>query len=155
MNQDMSGESFINSIRKSLAGAKIGGDTGDIHNFVQAIGHAYKEQNPHSYISKEDYGTLAIASILLNVDQHSLANTKKHMPMKLSDFTKPYAKKNINEADFVELYESVCNDEIILPSEHSNIMGFLFRWNKFVIENSKSNSIFLVLFINKIFFNLI
>ena len=139
---DFSGKRVDEALREMLNSFRLPGEAPLIARIVTVFSEKYcAKSTPEGISGSEAIYILSYAIIMLNTDQHN-PNLKKAKRMNSSDFAKNLRGVNGGN-DFApeylqEIFESIKNNEIILPDEHNNKQAFDYAWEELLTKTLSS-----------------
>lgn len=135
---DFSEKSLIDALRDLLGSFRLPGESPLIEKIVTVFSEKYMEKaNPEGIADKDAVFVLTYAIIMLNTDMYN-PNVKPQNRMTLNDFSRNL--KGINGGgdcapEFIEgIYNSIKQNEIILPDEHENKHAFDYAWKELLMK---------------------
>lgn len=130
------------ALRIFLETFRLPGEAPLISNVLEMFAKHWRSSNANVFNDDDAAFTLAYAIIMLNVDQHNHNVKKQSTPMAVEDFKKNLSKVNgggnFEEKLLEEIYFSIRNDEIVMPSEHTGKLRDNYLW-KVIIRRSSTN----------------
>eukprot|EP00794_Sanderia_malayensis_P012101 gene12101-13351_t len=137
---DMKGLGIGTALRHFLETFRLPGESPVISLILEHFAEIYYEANRENFANTDAVFTLAYAVIMLNVDQHN-ANVKQQKSMTVDEFKRNVRGVN-GGGDFPaemieELYISIKNEEIVMPSERTGKVKENYDW-KVLIRKSQS-----------------
>jgi len=128
-------------LRQFLETFRLPGEAPVISFILEHFADRYYELNPDGFANTDAVFTLAYAIIMLNVDQHN-ANVKQQKSMTVEEFKKNVkgvnGGGNFPDQMIDEIYNSIRNEEIVMPSERTGRVKENFDW-KVLIRKSLSH----------------
>lgn len=126
------------ALRDLLYAFRLPGESQLIERVVTVFAEKYcASPTPEEIFEKDAVFVLTYAIIMLNTDQHNptLKNQKR---MANSDFAKNLRGVNGGKdfaPDYLQaIYDSIKNNEIILPEEHNNKQAFDYAWEGLLLK---------------------
>ena len=126
------------ALRDLLGAFRLPGESPLIERIVTVFSEKYcANSTPEGIADKDAVYVLTYAIIMLNTDQHN-PNVKAQNRMTFEAFAKNLRGVNGGK-DFAhdylhEIYNSIKNNEIILPDEHDNQHAFEYAWKELLIK---------------------
>lgn len=137
---DFSGKGIVEALRELLGAFRLPGEAPLIDRIVTIFSEKYMESaRPEGVADKDSIYVLTFAIIMLNTDLYN-PNVKGQNRMTYLDFAKNLRGVNGGE-DFSpellqEVYDSIKENEIILPDEHENKHAFDYAWKELLMKAS-------------------
>lgn len=135
---DFSDKRVDEALRDLLGAFRLPGESPLIERIVTVFSEKYcANLTPEGIADKDSVFVLTYAIIMLNTDQHN-PNVKTQNRMAFNDFSKNLRGVNGGE-DFApeylqDIYDSIKNNEIILPDEHDNKHAFDYAWKELLLK---------------------
>ncbi|KAL1976055.1 hypothetical protein VTN31DRAFT_4447 [Thermomyces dupontii] len=131
---DFKGKGVVDALRELLGSFRLPGEAPLISKIVTAFSEKYMEKAaPAGVADKDALFVLAYATIMLNTDQYN-PNVKAKDRMTCAGFMKNLSGVNGGkdfEPEFLEeIYNSIKENEIIVPDEHENKHAFDYAWKE-------------------------
>ncbi|KAJ5893530.1 hypothetical protein N7495_005221 [Penicillium taxi] len=139
---DFSGRSVVEALRELLSSFRLPGESPLIERIVTTFSEKYTENaNPESVVDKDSLYILTYAIIMLNTELYN-PNVKSQNRMSFPAFARNLRGVN-GGGDFAEeflqeIYNSIKENEIILPDEHENKLAFDFAWKELLLKSSSA-----------------
>ena len=135
---EFDGKRVDQALRDLLNAFRLPGESQLIERIVTVFSEKYcASSTPEDVADKDAVFVLTYAIIMLNTDQHNptLKNQKR---MAYSDFAKNLRGVNGGK-DFApeyleDIFNSIKNNEIILPDEHNNKQAFDYAWEGLLLK---------------------
>lgn len=141
------------ALRDLLGAFRLPGESPLIERIVTVFSEKYcANSTPEGIADKDSVYVLTYAIIMLNTDQHN-PNVKTQNRMAFNDFSKNLRGVNGGK-DFApeylqDIYDSIKNNEIILPDEHDNKHAFDYAWKELLLKADTAGD--LIIFNTNIF----
>lgn len=137
---DFTGKRVDEALRELLESFRLPGESALIERILTVFSEKYcANSTPEGVADKDAVYILTYAIIMLNTDQHS-PKVKTQNRMSYDQFAKNLRGVNGNgdfAPDYLQgIYNSIKNNEIILPDEHDNKQAFDYAWKELLL-NSK------------------
>lgn len=138
------------ALRSFLDSFRLPGESAEISKILQAFSDYWYEANGKPYAHPDAAFTLAYAVIMLNTDQHNPQARRNQPPMDVNAFKRNLTGinggENFNDDLLDEIYTTIKENEIMIPTEHSGAIRETYEWqillrkgeeeeNKFVDQN--------------------
>ena len=142
---DFSGKRVDEALRELLGTFRLPGESQLIERIVTVFSEKYcVNSTPEEVADKDSVYVLTYAIVMLNTDQHN-PNLKAQNRMAFGDFSKNLRGVNGGN-DFApdylqEIYNSIKNNEIILPDEHDNKHAFDYAWKELLLKTHSSRDL--------------
>ncbi|MCJ1394233.1 GDP/GTP exchange factor for ARF [Xylographa bjoerkii] len=141
------------ALRDLLGAFRLPGESALIERIVTVFAEKYcANSTPEGIADKDSVFVLTYAIIMLNTDQHN-PNVKTQNRMALADFAKNLrgvnGGKDFDSQYLQDIYDSIKNNEIILPDEHDNKHAFDYAWKELLVKTDLAGD--LVIFNTNIF----
>ncbi|CAI7608892.1 unnamed protein product [Penicillium discolor] len=139
---DFSGRSAVEALRELLSSFRLPGESPLIERIVTIFSEHYVEKvKPDGIADKDALYILTYAIIMLNTDLYN-RNVKPQNRMTCASFARNLRGVN-GGGDFAEefledIYDSIKNNEIILPDEHENKHAFDYAWKELLLKSSSA-----------------
>ncbi|KAJ5327287.1 uncharacterized protein N7506_010389 [Penicillium brevicompactum] len=139
---DFSGRNAVEALRELLSSFRLPGESPLIERIVTIFSEHYVEKvQPEGIADKDALYVLTYAIIMLNTDQYN-PNVKPQNRMTFTSFAKNLRGVNgggdFTEEFLQEIYDSIKNNEIILPDEHENKHAFDYAWKELLLKSSST-----------------
>ncbi|TQS32534.1 hypothetical protein Golomagni_07147, partial [Golovinomyces magnicellulatus] len=127
-----------------LESFRLPGEAPLIAAIVECFSEQYFEADiPDEVANKDAVFILCYAIILLNTDQHNKNLKAKRMTQ--DDFARNLRGQNdgqnFSPEYLKDIYNSIKNNEIILPDEHDNQHGFDYAWRELLVKTESSGDL--------------
>ena len=135
---DFDGKRIDEALRTLLGSFRLPGESQLIERIITEFTEEYCSSSSQSAVADKDAAfVLTYAIIMLNTDLYN-PNVKKQSRMSYTDFAKNLRKVNAGK-DFdpqylQDIYDSIKENEIILPDEHDNKHAFEYAWRELLIK---------------------
>lgn len=135
---DFAGKRVDEALRDLLNSFRLPGESKLIERIVAVFSEKYcGNATPEGIANVDAVLVLTYAIIMLNTDQHN-PNVKKDKRMTYTDFARNLRGVNGGK-DFApeylqEIYDSIKDNEIILPDEHNNKQAFDYAWEELLVK---------------------
>lgn len=137
---DFSGHNVVEALRELLSSFRLPGESPLIERIVTTFSEHYTEKaKPEGIADKDALYILTYAIIMLNTELYN-PNVKSQNRMSFPAFARNLRGVN-GGGDFAEeflqeIYDSIKENEIILPDEHENKHAFDFAWKELLLKSS-------------------
>ncbi|KAL8765404.1 MAG: hypothetical protein Q9209_007510 [Squamulea sp. 1 TL-2023] len=144
---DFNGKRVDEALRELLNSFRLPGEAPLIERIVEVFSEKYcSGATPEGIAGKDAVHVLAYAIIILNTDQHN-PSVKDEKRMKQADFAKNLRGVNGGgdfDPDYLQqIYDSIRNNEIILPEEHSTARAFDYAWEELLLKTKDAGDLVL------------
>ncbi|KAG7103231.1 hypothetical protein HYQ44_017319 [Verticillium longisporum] len=136
---DFDGKRVDEALRVLLETFRLPGEAPLIERIVTVFADRYcANATPTEVANQDAVFVLTYAIILLNTDQHNPTVKKTSKRMTLEDFSKNL--RGVNDGGnfapeyLQEIFDSIRNNEIILPEEHDNKHAFDYAWRELLAK---------------------
>lgn len=142
---DFSGQSVVGALREFLGAFRLPGEAPLIERIVTTFSEKFMEKaHPGGVADNDSLFVLTYGIILLNTDLYN-PNVKSQNRMSYTDFAKNLRGVNAG-GDFApeflqEIYDSIKQNEIILPDEHENKHAFDYAWRELLLKTSSTSEL--------------
>lgn len=139
---DFSGRNVVEALRELLSSFRLPGESPLIERIVTTFSEHYTEKaKPEGIADKDALYILTYAIIMLNTELYN-PNVKSQNRMSFPAFARNLRGVN-GGGDFAEeflqeIYDSIKENEIILPDEHENKHAFDFAWKELLLKSSSA-----------------
>jgi golgi-specific brefeldin A-resistance guanine nucleotide exchange factor 1 len=135
---DFDGKRIDEALRTLLGSFRLPGESQLIERIVTVFTEEYCSiSDPDAVADKDAAFVLTYGIIMLNTDLYN-PNVKKQNRMSYMDFAKNLrgvnAGKDFDPHYLQEIYDSIKQNEIILPDEHDNKHAFDYAWKELLIK---------------------
>jgi brefeldin A-resistance guanine nucleotide exchange factor 1 len=135
---DFDGLRVDEALRQLLYTFRLPGESQLIERIINVFCEKYQSSGNHDGIANNDaIFVLTYAIIMLNTDLHN-PNLKSAKRMTIEDFARNLRGVNDGkdfELDYLkQIYETIKNDEIILPEEHANKQAYDHAWKEMLVK---------------------
>jgi golgi-specific brefeldin A-resistance guanine nucleotide exchange factor 1 len=133
------------ALRELLSTFRLPGESQLIERIVEAFTEKFCSDNGSADIADKDAAyTLTYATIMLNTDQYN-PNIKPQNRMTSDAFARNLRGVNHGN-DFAreylqEIYDSIKQEEIILPDEHDNKHAFEYAWKELLLKTGAAGDL--------------
>lgn len=137
---DFSGRNVVEALRELLSSFRLPGESPLIERIVTTFSEHYMEKaQPDGIADKDALYILTYAIIMLNTELYN-PNVKSQNRMSFPAFARNLRGVN-GGSDFAEeflqeIYDSIKENEIILPDEHENKHAFDYAWKELLLKSS-------------------
>ncbi|KAJ5152360.1 hypothetical protein N7492_010655 [Penicillium capsulatum] len=137
---DFSGRNVVEALRELLSSFRLPGESPLIERIVTTFSEHYMEKaKPEGIADKDAVYILTYAIIMLNTELYN-PNVKSQNRMSCQAFARNLRGVN-GGSDFAEeflqeIYDSIKENEIILPDEHENKHAFDYAWKELLGKSS-------------------
>ncbi|KAL2800397.1 hypothetical protein BJX66DRAFT_331975 [Aspergillus keveii] len=142
---DFSGKRVVDALRDLLGAFRLPGESPLIERIVTTFSDKFIEKaQPTGISDKDSLFVLTYAIIMLNTELYN-PNVKSQNRMSCNDFSKNLRGVNAGQ-DFApeflqEIYDSIKENEIILPDEHDNKHAFDFAWKELLAKSASTGEL--------------
>lgn len=142
---DFSGQSVVEALREFLGAFRLPGEAPLIERIVTTFSEKFMAKaHPEGVADNDSLFVLTYGIILLNTDLYN-PNVKSQNRMSYTDFAKNLRGVNAG-GDFApeflqEIYDSIKENEIILPDEHENKHAFDYAWRELLLKTSSTGEL--------------
>ncbi|MCJ1477728.1 GDP/GTP exchange factor for ARF [Lambiella insularis] len=142
---DFASKRVDEALRDLLVAFRLPGESALIERIVTVFSEKYcATSTPDGVADKDSVFVLTYAIIMLNTDQHN-PNVKTQNRMVFSDFAKNLRGVNCGkdfDAQYLQdIYDSIKNNEIILPDEHDNKHAFDHAWQELLLKTDTAREL--------------
>lgn len=142
---DFSGRNVVEALRELLSSFRLPGESQLIERIVTTFAEHYTEKaKPEGIADKDALYVLTYAIIMLNTELYN-PNMKAQARMSFPAFARNLRGVNaggdFTEAFLQEIYDSIKENEIILPDEHENKHAFDFAWKELLLKSSGAGDV--------------
>jgi golgi-specific brefeldin A-resistance guanine nucleotide exchange factor 1 len=135
---EFSGKSAIDALRELLGAFRLPGESPLIERIVTVFSEIYMSKaKPAEIADKDALFVLTYGIIMLNTDSYN-PNLKSSSRMTYVDFSRNLRGVNGGkdfDPDYLQnIYDSIKQNEIILPDEHENKHAFDFAWRELLMK---------------------
>ncbi|KAJ5719445.1 hypothetical protein N7493_007900 [Penicillium malachiteum] len=139
---DFSGRNVVEALRELLSSFRLPGESPLIERIVTTFAEHYTEKaNPDGIADKDALYVLTYAIIMLNTELYN-PNVKSQNRMSFPAFARNLRGVNaggdFTEQFLQEIYDSIKENEIILPDEHENKHAFDYAWKELLLKSSST-----------------
>ncbi|KAL9039278.1 MAG: hypothetical protein Q9180_002625, partial [Flavoplaca navasiana] len=144
---DFNGKRVDEALRELLNSFRLPGEAPLIERIVEVFSEKYcSGATPEGIAGKDAVHVLAYAIIILNTDQHN-PSVKDEKRMKQADFAKNLrgvnGGGNFDPEYLQQIYDSIRNNEIILPEEHNTARAFDYAWEELLLKTKDAGDLIL------------
>lgn len=137
---DFSGRNVVEALRELLSSFRLPGESPLIERIVTTFSEHYMEKaKPEGIADKDAVYILTYAIIMLNTELYN-PNVKSQNRMSCPAFARNLRGVNggndFAEEFLQEIYDSIKENEIILPDEHENKHAFDYAWKELQLKSS-------------------
>ncbi|KAK1146081.1 GDP/GTP exchange factor for ARF [Aspergillus melleus] len=142
---DFSGKTVVNALRDLLGAFRLPGESPLIERIITTFTDKFIEKaHPPGVADKDSLFVLTYGIIMLNTDLYN-SNIKAQNRMSYNDFARNLRGVNAGQ-DFApeflqDIYDSIKQNEIILPDEHDNKHAFDFAWRELLLKSSSAGEL--------------
>lgn len=142
---DFADKSIVDALREFLGAFRLPGEAPLIERIVTTFSEKFMTKaQPVGVADQDSLFVLTYGIILLNTDLYN-PNVKSQNRMSYADFAKNLRGVNAG-ADFApeflqEIYDSIKQNEIILPDEHENKHAFDYAWRELLLKTSSAREL--------------
>ncbi|KAL4942541.1 hypothetical protein BDV06DRAFT_222063 [Aspergillus oleicola] len=142
---DFAGKSVVDALRDLLGAFRLPGESALIERIVTTFSEQYIDKaQPSEVADKDSLFVLTYAIIMLNTTLYN-PNMKAQSRMSCQDFSKNLRGLNAGqdfEPKFLEdIYDSIKQNEIILPDEHDNKHAFDYAWKELLVKSASAGEL--------------
>ncbi|KAJ5620387.1 hypothetical protein N7510_004371 [Penicillium lagena] len=136
---DFSGKNVVEALRELLGSFRLPGESPLIERIVTTFSEHYMQKaQPEGIADKDSLFVLTYAIIMLNTELYN-PNVKSQNRMSCTAFARNLRGVN-GGGDFAEeylqeIYDSIKENEIILPDEHENKHAFDYAWKELLLKS--------------------
>lgn len=131
------------ALRYYLETFRLPGEAPTISLLLEHFAEHWHKSNGEPFADVDSAFTLAYAIIMLNVDQHNQIAKKQATPMTLTGFKKNVAGVNggedFDEDMLEEIYNSIKNDEIVMPAEQTGLVKENYLWKVLIRKGASKD----------------
>ncbi|KAI9376339.1 hypothetical protein BJX61DRAFT_538871 [Aspergillus egyptiacus] len=136
---DFADKHVVDALRDLLGAFRLPGESALIERIVTTFSDKYVQKaQPTEIADKDSLFVLIYAIIMLNTELYN-PNMKNQKPMSCEDFSRNLrgvnAGQNFAPEFLQEIYDSIKQNEIILPDEHDNKHAFDFAWKELLTKS--------------------
>ena len=137
---DFSGRNVVEALRELLSSFRLPGESPLIERIITTFSEHYTEKaKPEGIADKDAIYVLTYAIIMLNTELYN-PNVKSPNRMTFTGFARNLRGVN-GGSDFAEeflqeIFDSIKENEIILPDEHENKHAFDYAWKELLLKSS-------------------
>ncbi|KAE8350615.1 hypothetical protein BDV28DRAFT_138780 [Aspergillus coremiiformis] len=142
---DFSGKTVVDGLRDLLGAFRLPGESPLIERIITTFTDKFMQKaQPAEVADKDALFVLTYAIIMLNTELYN-PNVKSQNRMSCADFSKNLRGVNAGQ-DFApeflqQIYDSIKQNEIILPDEHDNKHAFDFAWRELLLKSSTAGEL--------------
>ncbi|KAE8146240.1 hypothetical protein BDV25DRAFT_54439 [Aspergillus avenaceus] len=142
---DFSGKSVVDGLRDLLGAFRLPGESPLIERIVTTFTDKFMQKaQPSQVADKDALFVLTYGIIMLNTELYN-PNIKSQNRMSCADFSRNLRGVNAGQ-DFApeflqEVYDSIKQNEIILPDEHDNQHAFDFAWRELLLKSATAGDL--------------
>lgn len=142
---DFKGKKVVEALRELLGSFRLPGEAPLIERIVTTFSEKYiTKAQPEGVADKDALFVLTYGIIMLNTDLYN-PNVKSQNRMTYTDFAKNLRGVN-GGSDFApeflqEIYDSIKQNEIILPDEHENKHAFDYAWKEMLTKSESAGEL--------------
>ncbi|KAF7720322.1 Sec7 domain-containing protein [Penicillium ucsense] len=142
---DFSGKNPVEALRELLSAFRLPGESQLIERIITTFSQSYMDKVRNEAIADKDaLYVLTYAIIMLNTDLYN-PNVKAQNRMTFLSFSRNLRGvndgKDFSEEFLKEIYDSIKDNEIILPDEHENKHAFDYAWKEMLLKSSTAGEI--------------
>nr|CAB3248501.1 golgi-specific brefeldin A-resistance guanine nucleotide exchange factor 1 [Phallusia mammillata] len=135
------------ALRMYLETFRLPGEAPVIQRLIEAFSSYWSECNHHPFLNMDAAFTLSYAVIMLNTDQHNRNVRKQNEPMSINEFKRNTKGcndgKDFDQNMLEEIYNTIRNDEIVLPEEQTGPIRDRWLWNVSLRRGSSPEGVWL------------
>ncbi|QMW45171.1 hypothetical protein G4B11_008591 [Aspergillus flavus] len=142
---DFSGKTVVDGLRDLLGAFRLPGESPLIERIITTFTEKFMQKaQPPEVADKDALFVLTYAIIMLNTELYN-PNVKSANRMSCADFSKNLRGVNAGK-DFApeflqQIYDSIKQNEIILPDEHDNKHAFDFAWRELLLKSTTAGEL--------------
>ena len=142
---DFSDKRVDEALRDLLGAFRLPGESPLIERIVTVFSEKYcASSTPEGIANNDAVYVLTYAIIMLNTDQHN-PNVRAQNRMTFEAFAKNLRGVNggrdFDQNYLQDIYQSIKNNEIILPDEHDNQHAFDYAWKELLVKASSAGDL--------------
>jgi golgi-specific brefeldin A-resistance guanine nucleotide exchange factor 1 len=142
---DFEGKRIDEALRNLLGSFRLPGESQLIERIVTVFTEAYCSSSTAGAVADTDAAfVLTYGIIMLNTDLYN-PNVKQQNRMTYNDFAKNLRGVNAGQnfdPDYLNaIYDSIKQDEIILPDEHDNKHAFDYAWRELLLKTTSAGDL--------------
>ncbi|PYH44546.1 Sec7 domain-containing protein [Aspergillus saccharolyticus JOP 1030-1] len=142
---DFSGQSVVDALRDLLGAFRLPGESPLIERIVTTFTDKYMQKaKPTEVADKDALFVLTYGIIMLNTDLYN-SNIRSQNRMSCTDFSRNLRGVNAGQdfaPEFLQgVYDSIKQNEIILPDEHDNQHAFDYAWRELLLKSSSAGEL--------------
>ncbi|KAL4872680.1 hypothetical protein BDV12DRAFT_161990 [Aspergillus spectabilis] len=142
---DFSGKTVVDGLRELLGAFRLPGESALIERIITTFSEHYIDKaQPSAVADKDSLFVLTYAIIMLNTTLYN-PNMKAQSRMSCNDFSKNLRGLNAGQdyaPEFLEeIYDSIKQNEIILPDEHDNKHAFDYAWKELLAKSTSAGEL--------------
>ena len=142
---DFSDKRVDEALRDLLGAFRLPGESPLIERIVTVFSEKYcASSTPVGIANNDAVYVLTYAIIMLNTDQHN-PNVRAQNRMTFEAFAKNLrgvnGGKDFDQIHLQDIYQSIKNNEIILPDEHDNQHAFDYAWKELLVKASSAGDL--------------
>ncbi|RAH86450.1 guanine nucleotide exchange factor [Aspergillus japonicus CBS 114.51] len=142
---DFSGQSVVDALRDLLGAFRLPGESPLIERIVTTFTDKYMQKaRPTEIADKDALFVLTYGIIMLNTDLYN-TNIRSQNRMSCTDFSRNLRGVNAGQdfaPEFLQgVYDSIKQNEIILPEEHDNQHAFDYAWRELLLKSSSAGEL--------------
>ncbi|KAI4455886.1 guanyl-nucleotide exchange factor [Holotrichia oblita] len=134
------------ALRLYLETFRLPGEAPLISLLMEHFADRWHKCNGEPFADSDAAFTLAFAIIMLNVDQHNHNAKKQNTPMSAEAFKKNLKKVNggndFDQDILEEIYNSIKNEEIVMPAEHTGTVKENYLWKVLLRRGASRDGIY-------------
>lgn len=143
---DFTGLRVDQALRLYLETFRLPGEAPLIFLVLEHFADHWHKQNNEPFANTDAAFSLAYAIIMLNMDQHNSNAKRLNVPMTLEDFLKNLrgldGGKDFDQEMLANVYNSIKNEEIIMPAEQTGIVKENYQWKVLLRRGLTADGIF-------------
>lgn len=142
---DFAGKNVVEALRELLGAFRLPGESALIERIVTTFSDKYVQKaQPEGIADQDSLFILTYGIIMLNTELYN-PNVKSQNRMSCPDFARNLRGVNAG-GDFApellqEIYDSIKQNEIILPDEHENKHAFDYAWKELLLKSSSAEEL--------------
>ncbi|GAB1600980.1 Golgi-specific brefeldin A-resistance guanine nucleotide exchange factor 1-like [Argonauta hians] len=135
------------ALRLYLETFRLSGEAPVISYIIEMFAVHWHKTNGEPFANSDAAFTLAYAVIMLNVDQHNHNVKKQSTPMTIDEFKRNLSRTNggndFDEDMLEDIYNSIRNEEIVMPAEHTGLVKENYLWKVLLKRGSGKEGMFI------------
>ncbi|KKK17342.1 hypothetical protein AOCH_003396 [Aspergillus ochraceoroseus] len=142
---DFSGKTVVEGLRDLLGAFRLPGESPLIERIITTFTNQFiQKSHPPEVADKDSLFILTYGIIMLNTELYN-PNIKSQNRMSCNDFARNLRGVNAGQdfaPEFLQgIYDSIKQNEIILPDEHDNKHAFDFAWRELLVKSASAGEL--------------